>query len=217
MQTPLQLALAAFLVGSLGCSAPTVISSATPGAPGASLRALVVGRIQVYISGTPVRFGHQRYAANGRGREWPGTTPWDEPPAGLLGEETLTMVIFRSLKNDEKFAFELDDESGRFEVLLPPGRYAIQLRCGKWLAETPARFDAPEQGRQYYVGTLRVDLFQRRSLQGWFVRFFGGTLPRGDTGFAVVDEWEWARANLGSFAEGPVGIEKRLMRLEYSP
>jgi len=217
MRTPWQLAFVALLVGSLGCRAPTVIPSATPGAPGASLRALVIGRIQVYIGGKPVRFGRQRYGADGRGLEWPGTTPWDEPPVGLLGEETLTMVVFRSLKGDEKFAFEVEDESGRFEVLLPPGRYAIQLRCGKWLAETPAQFDAPEQGRQYYVGTLQVDLFRQRSPLGWFVRFFGGTLPRGDTGFAVADEWEWARANLRSFAEGPAGIEKRLMRLEYSP
>jgi len=176
-----------------------------------------MGRIQVYIGGKPVRFGRQRYGADGREPQWPGTTPWDEPPAGLLGEESLTMVVFRSLKGDEEFAFEVEDESGRFEVLLPPGQYAIKLRCGKWLAETPAQFDAPEQGRQYYVGTLRVDLFRRRSPWGWFVRFFGGTLPRGDTGFAVADEWEWARANLRSFAEVPAGIEKRLMRLEYSP
>jgi len=66
---------------------------------------------------------------------------------------------------------------------------AIQLRCGKWLAKTPAQFDAPEQGRQYYVGTLRVDLFGDDRYRGGSYGFSEGTLRAGTRVFAVADEW----------------------------
>jgi len=124
------------------------------------------------------------------------------------------MLVFHRLDGGGQFAFEVADESGRFEVLLPKGWYRIQLQCGKWIVETPARFNAPQGGSRYYVGTLKVNMFQRRSFFGWFVRFFGGTLRSGDTGFAVVDEWQWAQANLQSLAEGAENVEKRLMRLD---
>ena len=110
--------------------------------------------------------------------------------------------------------FDVDDETGRFEVMLRPGRYRVGLRYYKWFSGTSARFDVPIPRGRYYIGTLRVDLFRRPSLLGRWARLIGGTVPQNDSDFAVVDEWQWAEANLPLLSSGQQTAEKRLMSLE---
>lgn len=191
------------------CRAPTMLAPATPTTPGVSLRALVLGRIQISINGRPVRVGPEGRGARIRDSGY-------GKPAPVYAEDALTMLVFRDVHSGDEFGFDVPDDTGGFEVLLPPGRYAIRLRYDDWLSETPALFDAPVAGDQYYVGTLRADLFRRRSIRGWWARAFGGAVPRKDSDFAVTDEWEWARANLDAFSARPLRAQKRLMDVGQS-
>jgi hypothetical protein len=198
--------IAALCLLAAACRPPTMVAPATPNAPGAAQRALVLGRVQMAINGRPVR------VAEGRGTPPRGSA--GDQAAPKYAETALTMLVFRNLESRDEFAFDVPDDSGGFEVLLPPGRYSIRLRYEDWLSATPAMFDAAAAGESYYVGTLRADLFRRRSLRGWWARAFGGTIPRDDSDFAVTDEWEWARANLGAFSSQPTRVRKRLMSVE---
>lgn len=208
------LAAALLCVSTAGCNPPTIISSATPASPGASHRALVLGRIQVFLSGQPASVGPAAHEARVRGSEWTGGSGWDEPAPLRGGERAATAITFRNVLTGKRFAYEVEDDSGRFEVLLPPGQYAIKLRYDEWLSDTPARFDAPEAGEPCYVGTLHADLFRRRSFRGSWARIFGGAVPSGDSDFRVRDEWEWAQDNLRFLAAGAVTPQRCLMRLE---
>lgn len=191
-----------------------MIPSATASSPGASRRALVLGRIQVFLSGRPASVGPAALEARVGGSEW-GGGPGGEQPAPLRGGERAAVAItFRHLRTGERFTYEVEDDSGRFEILLPPGRYAIKLRYDEWLSDTPALLDAPEPGQHYYVGTLQADLFRRRSLRGSWARIFGGAVPGGDSHFNVLDEWEWGKVNLRSLAAEPIVVQRRLMSLE---
>jgi hypothetical protein len=129
------------------------------------------------------------------------------------GDRTLTTLVFQNSNTSKKFAFDMDNEDGRFEVMLPPGEYGIRLRYHTWLSGTPAHSDVPEAAKRYYVGTLRVDLFRHTSILGFPARVFGGTVPQGDSDFDVLDEWEWTQANLQVPFPVQVTAEKRLMHL----
>jgi hypothetical protein len=196
------------LLGLLGaaCHAPTMLAPATPGTPGASLRALVLGRVQISINGRPVRVGPEGRGARIRSSGWDQAAP-------VYAEDSLTMLVFRNTLTGAQFGFDVPDDTGGFEVLLPPGQYAIRLRYDDWLSDTPAILDAPVAGERYYVGTLRADLFRRRSLRGWWARAFGGAVPRQDSDFSVTDDWDWARANLAALSAEPLRVERRLMRV----
>ena len=201
--------VAPLLLWAAACRPPTVLGTATPSTPGASVHAFVIGRVQVLVAGKPVALG-PRVRGGGSG-----------PYAGGMSaveaeDDALTAVLFEHLRSGDRYVYEIADESGRFEVLLPAGRYGITLRYDKWWSKTPAVFHLAEGGVSYYVGTLRVDLFRDRSARGLWVRTFGGAVPRGDTGFAVVDEWDWARESLDGFRQATTTPEKRLMRLESS-
>jgi hypothetical protein len=166
----------------------------------------VLGRVQVSIAGQPARVGPRAWSAGGRAYG-DGVTVEAE-------EDALTALIFEGRRSGDRFFYEVEDETGRIEVLLPPGRYGVILRYDKWQSKTPATLDVPDGGVSYYVGTLHVGLFRERSLRGVWVRAVGGTVPRADTSFAVSDEWDWAQANLRALAGGRTAADKRLMRLE---
>ncbi len=186
------------------CRAPTMLAPATPSTPGAALRALVLGRVQISINGRPVRVGPQGRGARIRSSGYDQAAP-------VYAEGSLTMLVFRNTQGGEEFGFDVPDDKGGFEVLLPPGRYEIRLRYDDWLSGTPVVLDAPAAGERYYVGTLHADLLRRRSVRGWWARAFGGAIPQRDSDFSVTDEWEWARENLGAFSAEPVRVQKRLM------
>lgn len=192
-----------------GCRPPTVVTTASPTSPGVSIYALVLGRVQVSVAGQPARVGPRAWGA--------GAGPYADGIMAVEAEEdALTALIFEGLRSGDRFAYEIEDETGRIEVLLPPGRYRMTLRYDKWWSNTPVMLSVPEGGVAYYVGTLQVGLFRERSLRGMWVRVFGGTVPRDDTSFTVVDEWEWAQANLRALAGGRTTADKRLMQLEKS-
>jgi hypothetical protein len=205
----LRLAAPALLLGGslahAGCRPPTVVTTASPSSPGASVYALVLGRVQVSIAGQPARVGPQA---------WRSARAYADGITVEAEEDALTALIFEGSRGGDRFAYEIEDETGRIEVLLPPGRYRVTLRYDKWWSKTPATLDVPEGGVSYYVGTLYVGLFRERSLRGVWVRAVGGTVPRADTSFAIADEWDWAQANLRGLAGGRATPDKRLMRLE---
>jgi hypothetical protein len=202
-------AIGALLLGAGGCSRPTMLETATASSPGKSVRALVLGRLQVTVAGQPVRVGPA-------GPPPQGSAQWEGAEAPLLGEETDTMILFERLRTGELFGYDLPDDTGRFEVLLPPGRYGVKLRYEKYLVATPARFEATEAGQQYYIGTLQAQLFRRGSVLGWRARIFGGNIPSSQRDFRVIDEWDWAKDNLRAFRQRPVRAEKHLMSLRSS-
>jgi hypothetical protein len=185
---------------------------ATPSSPGASVHALVLGRIQVSVGGRPVRVG----AGVGGAGASVSPSSWSQGTSRSVAD-SLTMLVFRDLRSGEEFGFEIPDETGRFELLLPPGEYTIRLRYEEWLSETPVTFEAPEAGAQYYIGTLHADLFRGRSLRGWWARVFGGNVPATDSHFAVIDDWQWARAHLRAFEAPQPRVQKQLMTLQGSP
>jgi hypothetical protein len=193
----------------VACRAPTMLAPATPSTPGWAVRALVLGRVQVSINGRPVRVGPQGRGARIRGSGYDQAAP-------VLAEGSLTMLVFRSTQGGGEFRFDVPDDTGGLEVLLPPGRYEIRLRYDDWLLGTPVVLDAPAAGERYYVGTLRADLFRRRSLRGWWARAFGGSVPQRDNDFAITDDWEWARQHLGAFSAQPASVQKRLMTVGSS-
>ena len=206
-----RLAAATFVsVATAACTAPTMLESATPSSPGRSVRALVLGRVQVYVRGQAARVGPAGRPATRDAGEWGGGAP------PVFAPEADTMIVFESLRTGDRYGYELPDDTGGFQVLLPPGRYEIKLRFEKYLVDTPARFEAPEGGQQYYIGTLRAKLFQTDSVLGWRTRIFGGRIPSADSDFRVVDEWDWATDNLRAFSERPVRVEKYLMALKRS-
>jgi hypothetical protein len=183
-----------------GCAVPARIPGATSAEVDNPNRALILGRIQVFRAGQQARVGPVGYAEE----------------SGLDGgERTLTEMRFHNLTTKKTFVYDVTDHEGGFEVLLPPGQYAIKLRYFKWLQATPARFEA-EGGDRSYIGTLRVHLLRRWSVGGIFARTFGGTIPEKDSDFAVVDQWDWAEENLPLLSSGQVTAEKRLMRLGES-
>ena len=208
--------VAAFLcLLAAACRPPTMLAPATPAAPGASQRALVAGRIQLSIKGRPVRVGPEgrgaRVRASGLDQPRPGSAAGLDQPRPGLTADALTMIVFRNVHGGDEFGLDVPDDTGGFEVLLPPGQYAIRLRYEDWLLETPAILDAPAAGAHYYVGTLRVDLFRRSSIRGWWARAFGGSVPRNVSDFAVTDDEEWARGHLRAFSVEPPYVQTRLM------
>jgi hypothetical protein len=196
------LVLTALLIANVGCSVPTEVPAASPAALNSLTRSLVLGRLQV------------------RGAEAVGAA-WQDPHYGaaeartdtMQGEPTLATLVVHNVDTDRKYSFLVDDESSRFEIMLPPGSYTVAFQYFKWLCETPATFDVPDAGRGYYIGTLRVDLFSRRSLRGWMARFFGGTIPKTDSDFVVLDEWETAADDFAVLAAGAMAPNRQLMRL----
>ncbi len=212
----------AAVIGLAGCAAPTIITRATPESPGVSVHALVLGRVEFLVAGAPVGIVPTRSAARspyggappvvqGAGRDAYG------PGGPVLHDADPTFVLFEDLLSGRRYAYEIEDESGTFAVLLPVGRYGVGLRYDEWLADTPARIELPKGGTPYYVGTLRVNFFRERSLRGLWVRAVGGTVPRGDSDFDVIDEWGKTRPALLPLGWGAVEPEKPLMRLAPSP
>jgi hypothetical protein len=211
----LDIAVAA-MIGLAGCAAPTIITRATPDSPGTSVHALVLGRVEILVAGAPVGIVPTRSTAaspyggappvmQGAGRDVYG------PGGPVLHDADPTLVVFEDLLSGRRYAYEIEDESGAFAVLLPVGRYGVGLRYDEWLADTPARIELSRGGTPYYVGTLRVNFFRERSVRGLWVRAVGGTVPRGDSDFGVTDEWEKTRSALQPFGWGTVLPEKRLM------
>lgn len=179
-----------------GCSVvPVKIPAATMGGLDSPNRALVLGRVQVFRGGQQVRVGPVGHS---------------EESGVSGGDRTLTELRFHNVSTGRRFSYDVTDDEGGFEVFLPPGQYRIALRYFTWTQATPARFEV-DGGNNYYIGTLRVRLLSRWSIGGLWARTFGGTIPEKDSDFAVVDQWDWAEANLSMLAH--VSAEKRLMRL----
>jgi len=122
-------------------------------------------------------------------------------------------VSFHNLDTDEFFSYKINDEFGRFEIAVPPGRYGLGIRCYIYLSDTPARFEVSEAGRQYYVGTLQANFFARQSLGSAWATTFGGVIPMPDTDFTVVDEWEWTQAHRIAPAANGMLPERHIMSL----
>lgn len=183
------LALLPLLV--VGCAASSTVTNVTPGTPLQPDRSLVVGRIELFKS------GHQLHPDR--------PSPTGTGPIGGLS--------FHNLVTGEFTSYRINDPLGRFEIVLPPGRYGLGIQYYIYLSDTPARFEVPQAGQQYYVGTLRANFFARSSLGGAWTTTFGGILPMKDTDFAVVDEWEWAQQHRIAPASDGAPPERHVMVL----
>ncbi len=181
-----------------GCAPGPIPSRTTPPALGQLDRSRIIGRIQLYKSGKPLRVG-----------------PAKRPLVGWLeGERALTTLSFRNVDTGGAFAIDITAQDGRFEAMLPPGRYGVGLRYAIYRSDTPARFDVPEAGRQFYIGTLQVNFLARASIGGTWAATAGGIVPEDDSQFAVIDEGnETAGPPASRLAIDAGTVEKRLMRV----
>ncbi len=194
MKDPSVIGAVVLLLAAAGGCTPRTIPS--PPTVGQLDRSRILGRIQLYRSGKPLRVGPAR-----------------RPLVGWLeGERPLTSVSFLNVDTGGAFAVDVTTQDGRFETMLPPGRYAVGLRYAIYLSDTPARFDVPEAGRQFYIGTLQVNFFARASIGGAWAATAGGVVPEDDSQFTVIDEGNAAipASRLGLDAGT---VEKRLMQV----